>query len=97
MNSRGITQRRSSNEAAPSGSSKMERAMRRTWRATEVPSSFLSMRPASTRASPKRFFRSPLMRADTRSKSSPVIRPRATRASPRRSFLRLLAAKTMRP
>src|SRR5262245_11381622 len=71
--------------------------MRRTWRATEPPSSFLSMRPDCTSASPNRRLRSAFMRAETSRNCSSVMRPRATRASPRRSFFRLLAAKTSRP
>ena len=71
--------------------------MRLTWRATEVPSSFLSITPAAIRASPKRRLRSPFMSAETRVNSSSVMRPRARSASPRRSFFRLLAAKTRRP
>ena len=97
MYSRGMVQRRSSKEAAPSASSKRETTTRRTWRATAVPISLLSITPEATRASPNRRLRSPFMRADTRENSSSVMRPRARRASPRRSFLRLLAAKTRRP
>ena len=41
--------------------------------------------------------RSEATRAEAWSNCSPVMWPSATRASPRRSFLRLLAANTMRP
>ncbi len=97
MYSRGMEQARSSKTAAPSASSKSESATRRTWRATAVPTSYRSMTPAWTRASPKRRPRSARMRAETRSKSCWVMRPSATSASPRRSRRRLLAAKTSRP
>src|SRR6266571_5073598 len=98
MYSSGIAQRLSSKELTPSLSSKSESTMRSTWRATERPTSFLSSTPDCTSASPKRRLRpSSLMRADTRLNCSSVMRPSATSASPSRSFLRLLAAKTMRP
>ena len=97
MYSRGMEQARSSKTAAPSASSKSESATRRTWRATAVPTSYRSMTPACTRASPKRRPRSARISAETRSKSCWVMRPSATSASPRRSRRRLLAAKTSRP
>ena len=100
MYSSGIAERRSSKTATPSPNSKRERTMRSTWRATDRPTSFLSRTPDWTRASPKRRLRpSSLTRtsAETRVNCSSVIRPSATSASPSRSFLRLLAAKMMRP
>src|SRR6185503_9474479 len=98
MYSSGIEHRRSSKNAAPSASGKSESTMTFTWRATEWPSSFLSMTPALTRASPNRRRWIPSsIRAEARVNSSSVIRPSAIRASPRRSFLRLLAPKTIRP
>jgi hypothetical protein len=97
MYSRGIADRRSSKVATPSEKGNTESTMRFTWRETEPPSSVLSMMPAWIRASPNLRLRSPPSSAEAWLYWSSVMRPRATRASPRRSFLRLLAAKTMRP
>ena len=96
MYSSGIGAPRSSKTAAPSTSSKNESATWRTWRATAVPTSWRSITPAATSASPKRG-RSVRIRAETRLKSSSVMRPSATSASPSRSRRRLLAANTRRP
>ena len=98
MYSSGIAHGRSSNEVAPSVNSKSDSTMRFTWRATERPSSSLSMTPARTSASPKRRRFSPsFMKETARLNSSSVMRPSATRASPSRSFFMLLAANTTRP
>ena len=96
MYSSGIGALRSSKTAAPSTSSKSESATWRTWRATAVPTSWRSITPACTSASPK-LRRSVRISAETRLKSSSVMRPSATSASPSRSRRRLLAANTSRP